>query len=137
MRVWAVERPQEFALIYGSPIPDYQAPADTIAPSARVYMLLLSILGDSTRAQQLTPPGAEPPLEAGLAEDARTLLATLSASDLAPTVLLRAITAWTQLLGAISQELFGHLDGVFRDNDRFFDHTVALMADLVGLLPRP
>src|SRR3954469_6706262 len=30
LRVWALANPQEYALIYGSPIPGYQAPADTI-----------------------------------------------------------------------------------------------------------
>lgn len=46
------------------------------------------------------------------------------------------MTAWTQILGAISQELFGHLDLAFRDNAEFFGYTVELMADVVGLPPR-
>ena len=33
-RAWAVAHPHEYALIYGSPVPGYQAPADTIAPAA-------------------------------------------------------------------------------------------------------
>ena len=41
-----------------------------------------------------------------------------------------------QVLGAVSQELFGHLTGAFRDDAEFFDHTVELMADLAGLPPR-
>ena len=35
MRRWAVEHPQEYALIFGSPVPGYQAPQDTIDPAAR------------------------------------------------------------------------------------------------------
>src|ERR1700744_2080553 len=34
-RPWAVAHPHEYALIYGSPVPGYEAPADTIAPAAR------------------------------------------------------------------------------------------------------
>jgi AcrR family transcriptional regulator len=136
VRGWAVTYPQEFALIYGSPVPGYQAPTDTVAPSGRVYMLLLGIVGEGFQAGQLTPPPTEPPLRTTLAEDATALLSTFDVSGLPPAVLLRAMTAWTQLLGAISQELFGHLDGAFRDNAEFFDYTVELMADVVGLVPQ-
>lgn len=133
VRLWAVAHPHEFALIYGSPVPGYRAPADTVVPAARVYMLLLGVVGDSVRDGQLTRPPVEPLLRSTLAEDTMALLTTLDAPDLTPTVLLRAMAAWTQLLGAISQELFGHLEGAFRDDGEFFDHTVELLADLVGL----
>ena len=133
VRTWAVAHPQEFALIYGSPVPGYRAPADTVAPSGRVYTLLLRIAGDSARAGQLAPPAREPSMPPTLMEDPETLMSTLGASDLTPADLLRAITAWTQLLGAISQELSGHLDEAFRDKGEFFEHAVDLMADVVGL----
>src|ERR1700753_3303628 len=32
-RAWAIAHPHEYALIYGSPVPGYQAPAETIAPA--------------------------------------------------------------------------------------------------------
>lgn len=133
VRDWAVAHPQEFALVYGSPVPDYQAPADTVTPSARVYTLLLGILSDSAREGALSQPPGEPSPASALAEDALALLSTLNASDLTPAVLLRAITAWTQVLGAISQELFGHLDDAFRDHAQLFEHNIELMADVVGL----
>ena len=38
---WAVANPQEYALIYGSPIPGYAAPQDTIDPAARIPRCLL------------------------------------------------------------------------------------------------
>lgn len=133
VRGWAVAHPQEFALIYGSPVPGYLAPADTVAPSGRVYLLLLGIVGESARAGDLTPPPTERPLSPALSQDAMALASTLDVSGLPPAVLIRAMTAWTQVLGAISQELFGHLDGAFRDNAEFFDHTIELMADVIGL----
>src|SRR6188472_658153 len=34
VRTWAVAHPHEFALLYGSPVPGYEAPPDTIAPAA-------------------------------------------------------------------------------------------------------
>lgn len=137
MRGWAVENPQEFALIYGSPVPNYHAPAETVAPSARVYVLLLGIVTEADHTGQLTQPLTEPPLQATLADDAATLLSTLDLPSLPPAIVLRAITAWTQVLGAISYELFGHFEGAFGNNAELFDHTVDLMADLVGLTPAP
>jgi len=99
----------------------------------RVYTLLLGIVRDAYRSGQLSPPPAEPTLEPGLNDDTRLLLVTLDLPDLPPTVLTRAITAWTQLIGGVSLELFGHLKGAYEDNAPFFDHTVELMAGLVGL----
>lgn len=49
---------------------------------------------------------------------------------------LRAVTAWTQLFGAISVELFGHLKGAFSDDSPFFADSVNLMAYVVGFRPR-
>lgn len=133
LRDWAVAHPHEFALLYGSPVPGYRAPTDTIGPATRVYTLLLGILRDAHRSGQLAPPPAEPALTAGLNEDTRLLATTLDIAELPLGVLARAITAWTQLIGGVSLELFGHLQGAFRDHAAFFDHTVELMASLVGL----
>ncbi|GAA4655948.1 TetR/AcrR family transcriptional regulator [Arthrobacter cryoconiti] len=138
VRDWALAHPQEFILIYGSPVTNYRAPADTIAPAARVYTLLLNIVNDSVVAGRFESPAtepamAEPAMDSGLTEDAVALLSSLNISSLSPATLLRAITAWSHVLGAISQELFGHLDGAFREKGHLFEYTAELMVDFVGL----
>ncbi|MCW2605118.1 MAG: putative transcriptional regulator, TetR family, partial [Pseudonocardiales bacterium] len=45
MRAWAVASPHEYALIFGSPVPGYQAPTDTIDPAARIPLRLIAIAG--------------------------------------------------------------------------------------------
>lgn len=75
----------------------------------------------------------EPALAAGLDHDIRLLANTQDLAELPPAVLARAITAWTQLIGGVTLELFGHLQGTFRDDAAFFNHTVELMVSLVGL----
>jgi AcrR family transcriptional regulator len=48
VRDWARANPHEYALLYGSPVPGYAAPQDTVAPASRVPLLLTAILGGST-----------------------------------------------------------------------------------------
>src|SRR4051812_26412941 len=40
VRRWARAHPHEYALLYGSPVPGYHAPEDTIPAAARVGILL-------------------------------------------------------------------------------------------------
>ncbi len=54
-RGWAIAHPHEYALIYGSPVPGYQAPADTIGPAARSAVVFGRLVSDAHAAGQLTP----------------------------------------------------------------------------------
>src|SRR5256714_2079201 len=60
LRAWALERPHEYALIYGSPVPGYAAPTDTVGPAPRPGLVLGGIMADArhptTRAVPLPPP---------------------------------------------------------------------------------
>ncbi len=124
VRAWARAHPDQYALIYGSPVPGYRAPQGTIPPAARVALVLIDIV----RAAKPTTPRLPP----GVAEDMAQLRAS-SFPDIAEPRLATAIVAWTQLLGAIDLELFGHLNNVVVDFDAFFGYQMELMADLVGL----
>ena len=44
VRDWAIASPHEYALIYGSPVPGYRAPRETIAPAARVAVVIGGVL---------------------------------------------------------------------------------------------
>ena len=46
VRAWALAHPHEYALVYGSPVPGYAAPASTIGPAGRVGELLCRIVAD-------------------------------------------------------------------------------------------
>src|SRR6266511_833145 len=50
LRAWALERPHEYALLYGSPVPGYAAPQDTIGPASRPVVVLGAILSDAQAA---------------------------------------------------------------------------------------
>lgn len=113
-REWSVAHPNEFALVFGDPIPGYQAPADgpTTAAMTRVGRALgrplveawhegrlvpVATTLDATTRHQLEPMEglADPPVPA----------------EVAATLLL----AWGRLHGQVSLEVFGHHDWLFPD----------------------
>ena len=114
----AIAHPHEWALVYGTPVPGYAAPHDTVDPAARVSMVMLGILRDGV---------------AGGTIDATERIGTTRAvrSDLAAirrivpgvpdAVIARGIAAWTQIFGHINFELFGHFHNVIDDLDGFFE----------------
>jgi AcrR family transcriptional regulator len=142
VRDWALAHPHEYALIYGSPVPGYRAPSETIGPASRVPLALIAVLRDAVAAGEITdaPPASGAPAPGALAgpvaEQAAALAsATAPPEGLAvrPDVLVRAVIAWTQLFGMISFELFGQFVGSFEPADALFEHTIAQMASFVGL----
>lgn len=130
IRAWARSHPHEYALIYGSPVPGYQAPQDTVAAAARVPILLIGVLGDAHAAGTLTVRERE--LTPVLARQVATMALQLDVT-LPPVVLVNGIVAWTQVFGMVSFELFGQLVGSVDPSDEFFADAAERMADLVGL----
>jgi AcrR family transcriptional regulator len=134
VRGWARAHPREYALLYGSPVPGYRAPQDTVPPATRVPRLLAQVIHECWTAGTLAATPDGPPLPATL-HDQATRVAEAVAPDLPAPVVVRAIIAWTQLYGMISFELFGHLIGSVDPSDEFFDHATEQFADFVGLPP--
>jgi AcrR family transcriptional regulator len=136
IRAWALANPHEYALIYGSPVPGYQAPQATIGPASRVPRAFLGVLRDAVAAGALRA-GDGPALDGALADQAAALAAALAESGAAavpPAVLVRAVIAWAQLFGMISFELFGQFVGSLEPADAAFDYAVAQLAEFVGLV---
>ena len=121
IRSWALANPHEYALIYGSPVPGYRAPADTIGPAARVGLVLMRMLVDGIESGEIdaTAEATPRPVHADLAQ-----LRALAAPGVPDTVLSRGLGAWAQLFGLISLELFGHLHNVVYDYDAMFRHQM-------------
>jgi AcrR family transcriptional regulator len=134
VRSWARAHPHEYALLYGTPVPGYAAPQQTVAPAARVPLLLVGLLRDTVGRFELPAPVR--PLRGPLAEQMAGLAATI-APDLPPALLVRGLGAWAQLFGMISFELFGHFVGSADPADAFFAHTVEEIADFLGLPETP
>ncbi|MFC4031480.1 TetR/AcrR family transcriptional regulator [Streptomyces polygonati] len=130
-RDWAVSHPHEYALIYGSPVPGYNAPPDTIAHAARVALTLVTIVRDAHRAGRLgAPPGR--PLAAPVRADAAQLAADL-APELPVPVIAALVAAWAQVFGIVSFEVFGQFNQVVEARGPFFDQAASALAYQVGL----
>ena len=133
IRTWAHAHPHEWALLYGSPVPGYRAPEDTIAPATRVSLALISVVVDAHRAGRLVEPeGSHAALPRALARDVGALRDALEV-DLPDEVVVRLLAAWSQVLGLVSLELFGQTRNVITDGAGLLDATSARMAVLVGL----
>ncbi|OKJ66659.1 TetR/AcrR family transcriptional regulator [Streptomyces sp. CB02460] len=131
VRDWALAHPHEYALIYGSPVPGYSAPQDTVGPAARVGMVLIALVEEARRDEGL----ALPPLPDELRPEAERLAADV-APGLAPAVAAPLVAAWSQLFGLISFEVFGQFNRVVEAREVFFRQAVTELARTVGLLGR-
>ncbi|HLN04815.1 MAG TPA: TetR/AcrR family transcriptional regulator [Acidimicrobiales bacterium] len=134
VRSWALEHPHEYALVYGSPVPGYRAPEDTIGPASRVASVLASVLQDAAVSGALGNPFLpeySPALSKAAAAEAARVGST-ALQGVPDDVIIRGLVAWTQLFGAVSFELFGHFVGVVEDADAFFEQAVTDIGAFVG-----
>ncbi|HEY9482655.1 MAG TPA: WHG domain-containing protein [Micromonosporaceae bacterium] len=130
VRQWALANPAEYALIFGSPVPGYAAPANTVVAAQRTPDVLLGILVDGLAGIAVRAPAAElaPALRADM-----TAARDAIAPSLPPDVFALGTIAWIHIFGAVSFELFGQLNNVIDARDDYFDYQLRQIADLVGL----
>jgi AcrR family transcriptional regulator len=132
VRNWAVAHPHEYALIFGSPIPGYAAPPDTITPASRIPILLSGLLRD-LMADSGYDPAAHPEPPSAVQRAIDPVRSTVP-SEVPADLIVRGLMAWTYLFGAVSFEVFGHRHNVIQDYEAFFDHEVRRIAVLLGLV---
>lgn len=122
VRAWATAHPAQYALIYGSPVPGYAAPQDTLPAAGRVGLVLGAI---ATEAHAAVP--LDDDVVAAVAPDVAEALA------IDPHLAPAAVTAWTLLFGTVGFELFGQYENVVVDRETYFDHVAGTAASGVGI----
>lgn len=139
IRAWACAHPGDYALLYGSPVPGYAAPQDTVTPASRVIIVLVSIVLDAhTMGARLpTAPTVAPPTVGEVITQALTFIRDQRLIDEIPPaeVGMRTMMAWTAIFGTISFELFGHLVGSVEDYGAYFDQVIVRLAADLGFVP--
>lgn len=136
VRAWAVREPSRWALLYGSPVPGYVAPAErTTAQGTRVIILFAHIMDDAWRARELA--GGDGMAPDGLTPDYRAIRNQLSLS-VPDGVVAATVQAWSALYGAVSFEVFGQYGAdTFTDLDVLHDYTVERLSMQLGLRVAP
>lgn len=122
LRDWARASPLEYQLIYGTPIPGYAAPPETVAAAAAV-------------AQPFVATGAGSPVAAFAAPD---LLAQMTAlrdlvPDADPSGAAAVLAELAALTGFVSLELAGHFVGTADPADRLYAALLERQVDTLGL----
>jgi AcrR family transcriptional regulator len=128
-RDWAIARPSEYALLFGTPIPGYQGPAEITAPVVR---RALAVVGElfAIAQQQGRLTIDESHTSAGVRAHAEAWL-NLSGQPIPLGVLLATMRAWAIGHGLIGLEIDHHIQPIIGDPAAHFAAEVdALLAQL-------
>jgi AcrR family transcriptional regulator len=118
LRGWALEDPQRYFLVYGTPVPGYHAPDDITVIASEIMATLLDACVASPSDSPATP--FETHLETRL-EGQRQWA---DGPPAPPAALHRALTFWTRLHGVLSLELADHFRGMQFDPALLFTAEV-------------
>ncbi|MET9079301.1 TetR/AcrR family transcriptional regulator [Streptomyces sp. NPDC004232] len=124
-RTWALVNPQGFRLIYGDPVPGYQAPEGGPAPDAarRVCTGLTALAAAAwPHARHLYQDSAFDwsDFDRGLLEKVRPAF-----PDLPPAAVALALRIWGHLHGLVSLEVYGHMHTQTTSPEKLFREELA------------
>ena len=132
VRAWSRDQAAEYALLYGTPVPGYAAPQDTIDSAQRVLLVAAGVVRDGVERGIVATPADR--LPKAVRADFERVAAFLDLGGIPVQVVGRLMTAWATLFGTLSFELFGRYTNGVLDLDAFFDHELRAMARHIGLL---
>jgi AcrR family transcriptional regulator len=133
VRTWALAEPATYALLFGSPVPGYEAPAEqTTGPGTRVIGRLVEVWEDAWVAGAGSLPD-EPVAPRRLVRDLARIRKQMGIT--APDALIaRGMLAWAALFGCISFEVFGQYGAdTFTDPRDIFELHLTALVESVGL----
>jgi AcrR family transcriptional regulator len=132
VRGWSLREPARYALLFGSPVPGYEAPSErTTGPGTRVVLALVAIAEAAWRAEALEAP-EEGPLPKQLAKDLEAIRGEY-ALEAPAAVVSRWLQVWATLFGAVSFEVFGQYGGTLTRPGELFEQQLDTLVQLAGL----
>ncbi len=126
-RRWSLDNPGDFALIFGTPAPGFQASESLTGPAAASFAAVpLGVYAAAVQAGAADPGRTQIPdtLAAG-----RLMQDLAGEGGLPPRLAGIALTAWASVLGFLTLEIFGSLTRLISDTDELYRahvHTVML-----------
>jgi len=134
VREWALREPARYALLYGSPVPGYEAPGEqTTEPGTRVIRTLVALMAEGVRDGDVVDGVTDVPMPRALRTDLARVHDELGV-EIDPAVVGRAVMVWSVLFGAVSLEVFGQYGtDTFTQPAALFEHQIRLaLATLRG-----
>ncbi|MEU8267979.1 TetR-like C-terminal domain-containing protein, partial [Sphaerisporangium sp. NPDC049002] len=131
-RAWALSQPQRYLLLFGSPLPGYTAPPDTLLRARAALGPFLSVF-EGGRPRPAVAPVVQQ-MEAWERRDPRVAgwVAEYAAGGDGCAV-AGAVMAWTRMHGVISLEVEGQFTGMGHDPRALLDAEVDTLAETFGL----
>lgn len=130
-RRWAVTHPAQWALLYGSPVPGYHAPAERTVPAGtRVVGAIFDAVaaGIATGDIRLTNDLAPQPMSSDFERIRHEF--GFPGDD---QVIAKCFLLWAGVLGAISLEVFGQYGAdTLTDPAAVFDTQLRLLVDVLS-----
>jgi AcrR family transcriptional regulator len=127
VREWALREPARYALLYGSPVPGYEAPGEqTTEPGTRVILTLMALVAEGVRVGDVVDGPTGVPVPRALRADLARVRSELGV-EVDPAVIGRAVLLWSVLFGAVSLEVFGQYGtDTFAEPAALFEHQLRL-----------
>jgi len=135
-RSWALEYPADFQLIYGNPIPNYEAPAELTVPLAsRPMQTMYRAILAAYQAGQLTIPAeyAEVPEQITAHVGSFLWRDFPELREIPMSIFYLVVVAWSRIHGIVMLELFEHIGPTIGDVDTFFNHEIDIFLKSLGL----
>ncbi|WP_167474836.1 TetR/AcrR family transcriptional regulator [Nocardia arthritidis] len=129
VRAWALAEPARYGLLFGTPVPGYDAPAEqTTTPGVRVIVAIIGSIDEAYRAGLLTQPKNPAPISSALAQNFAAIR-TEFGIDIPDWLVARTISVWSGLFGAVSADVFD-----MYGQDTFVDRAEIFELQLEALL---
>lgn len=122
-REWALTYPERYQLIFGTPIPGYEAPAEITVPAAAGSLVpLISTLQACYQAGRLCLENLAP-MSAGLRSMLDEWSAFTGGDD--QEVLYAALVVWSRVHGLVSLEISGQFPAYITDPGEIYHREIA------------
>jgi len=119
-RRWALDNSGEFALLFGTPVPGYEAPEEITGPAAsRSIEVALGLYITAVHEGAADPSRSQVPSDLEEGPLWRSLVAD-SASNYESPFAGIVLSAWSSVLGYLVTEVFGSMSSLIEDTDRLY-----------------
>lgn len=137
-RLWALAHPNEYALLFGAPVPGagHQEEADFAEESARRFAWTFMTLFIELWHKKAFPVPPDDRIDPALRPQLSRYRDEIGV-DLPLGAIQQFLHCWIRLQGGVSLDVFGHLKFALDDAEPMFELTLAELAAAVGVTYSP